>query len=155
MKIVIFSLAGREYGVDIRDVKEVIRQRKVTPVPEAAHFVEGVIMLRGEVVTLINLSKKLGVAQAENQAASRIIITQQESHLLGMLVDGVSGVTSVEEGLISAPDEALKEASYLKGLIKLDKRVVLLMDLEKLFSPEEKTGIGAVESRVEIKHGRE
>lgn len=151
MITVVFNIAGREYGAGIDQVREVIRMRKVTPVPDAADFVEGVISLRGKVVTLVNLRQKLGVEKKLLDKTTRIIVTEVEGHVLGMIVDSVSDVTDIKEENVSEPDETLKEAAYLKGIAKLDNRIILIADIGKLLSVEDKAGIGKVATRVEIK----
>ena len=151
MITVVFNIAGREYGAGIDQVRQVIRMRKVTPVPDAADFVEGVISLRGKVVTLVNLRRKLGMEKRPLDKTARIIVTEVDGHILGMIVDNVSDVTNIDQENISGPDENLKEASYLKGIAKLDNRILLIADIGKLLSVEDKVGIGRVATRVEIK----
>jgi len=151
MKLVIFTLAGKEYGVDIAYVREVIRMRKITPVPDAAGYVEGVMSLRGEVAPLINLGKKLGLESKNVTALSRIIVTGLKKKPVGLIVDGVSDVLDIEEGTVTPPDEVLKEATYLTGVAKLGARIILLVDIRKLLSGEATKSIENVQKRVEVK----
>lgn len=151
MKLAIFTLAGKEYGVDIKDIKEVIRMRKITPIPDAAAYVEGVMSLRGRVVPLINLRKKLGLEIKNNMHLSRIIVTDLKAKSVGMIVDGVSDVLKVEDENITPPDEALKDAEYLTGVARVGKRLILLVDIGKFLAGEATKSIANVHKRVEVK----
>jgi len=151
MNLVIFSLGEKEYGVDIRQVYRVIRMRKPVSVPEAADFVEGVISLRGKVVPLVSLRKKMGIADDGVKRPSRIIITETDGHPIGVVVDSVTDVVSVESLSVTPPDQILKDAKYLIGVVQLGNRIVLMADLKKILSPEEMAGVGAVRGRVQLK----
>ncbi len=150
MKILIFSLGEKDYGADITQVREVIRKRKVTPVPETAAFVEGVISLRGKVIPLINLRKKLGM-KSQDVSSNRIVVTTIRNHWIGILVDEVKTVMTLKPEDITQPDEVLKNAAYLTGVAKWEGRLVLLVDLGGFLHGEESEGLQKVQERVEIK----
>ena len=150
MRAVIFRIADRLYALDIGQVREVTRLKKIVPVPDAAGFVEGVMSIRGKVVTLINLRRKLGFERKEPDRTMRIIVTEIEGRIIGMMVDGVTEVIHIHRENITAPDETLKEASYLTGIAKIGNRIILVADAEKLLSGEDKAGIDSVATRVEI-----
>ena len=78
-------------------------------------------------------------------------MTEIEGRIIGMIVDGVRDVTKISEESISEPDETLKEASYLKGIAKLGNRIILIADIEKLLSGEDRAGIDSIAGRVEIR----
>lgn len=151
MKVVIFTVSGKEYGVDISNVRQVIRMREIVPVPDAADFVEGVISLRTKVVPIVSLGKKLGVKGAAPAKGARIIVTQIEGHTIGVVVDMVTDVVTIDPASISAPDDVLKGAGYLVGVAKIGPRLVLIADMEKLLGPEDRTSIKTVSGRVELK----
>lgn len=151
MKTMIFSIADKEYGVDIAQVREVVRMRQVTPVPDAAEFVEGVISLRSKVIPLISLRKKLGFEATQISQPSRIIVTQINGHRIGVIVDGVSDVIAIEQGAITPPDEVLKEARYLVGVARVTKRLILVIDIERLLTEDTKTTISDIEGRIEVR----
>ncbi len=150
MKVLIFSVGEKDYGADITQVREVIRRRKVTPVPEAAAFVEGVISLRGRVIPLINLRKKLG-REPQEVASNRIVVTTIQNHWTGILVDQVKDVVTFKPEAITKPDEVLQGAAYLVGVTKWEGRLVLLINLTELLKGEEKESLQKVQERVEIK----
>lgn len=151
MKIVIFTIGAKEYGVEISQVRQVIRKGSVVSIPDAADFVEGIIGLHGKVIPLVNLRKKLGIEGALEGSWNRIIITHLEGHPIGAIVDKVVEVINLEPSAITAPDEVLKDAAYLVGVAKLGKRMVLIMDIEKVLSGEDKAKVSAIHQRVKIK----
>ena len=124
--------------------------RAITPVPESADFVEGVISLRGRVVPVLSLRKKLDMEQPKFSVTNRIIVTESSSQVVGVIVDSVSDVITVEEGSLTPPDDVLKEAKYLLGVIKVEKRLILFADMHKLLSVKDKTSIKKVSQRVEV-----
>jgi purine-binding chemotaxis protein CheW len=151
MKVVIFTVKGKEYGVDIANVRQVIRMKEIVPVPDAADFVEGVICLRTKVVPVVNLSKKLGMKDDRPDRWARIIVTQLEGHTIGVVVDMVTDVITIDPASISAPDDVLKDAGYLIGVAKIGPRLILIADIDKLLSADERTSIEKVSDRVEVK----
>lgn len=150
MKILIFSVGEKDYGADISQVREVIRKRKVTPVPESASFVEGVISLRGRVIPLISLRKKLGM-KSQEVPSNRIVVTTLQDHWTGILVDQVKDVVTFKPEDVTKPDEVLQGAAYLVGVTKWQGRLILLVDLTELLKAEEKASLQKVQERVEIK----
>jgi len=151
MNIIIFTLGEKEYGVDIKQVLQVIRTIEIVPVPDAAVFVEGVINFRGRVIPLVNLRKKFGIAEEGAKRGARIIIARLAGHIIGFLVDSVSDVVRIEPGLISSPDEVLKDAAYLAGVAKINKKLILMVDIEKVLSAQDRGSIGKVKERVEVR----
>ena len=151
MHLLCFSLADKEYAVDISSVREVRRLKAVIPIPKSLDFIEGVISLKGHVTPIINLRKKLGLAPAEKTNFNRVIITESNNHILGIIVDGVIGVIAIDEANVEPPDEILKKCEYLTGVGKIGKRLILIISIEKLFSGEDKTGISEVHKKVEIR----
>jgi len=151
MNLLCFNLADKEYGVDIKTVREVRRIKNITPIPKALDFIEGVVSLRGRVVPIISLRKKLGLPDAAQRSLDRVLITESNGHIFGMAVDSVIGVVSLDEANIEPPDEILKKCEYLKGVGKIGKRLVLIADIEKLLSGEDKSGIAEVHKKVELK----
>jgi purine-binding chemotaxis protein CheW len=151
MHLLCFSLAGKEYAVDIGSVNEVRRLKAVTPVPQALDFIEGVVSLRGKVIPIVNLRKKLGLPSAEKTVFNRVLITETNNHILGIAVDSVIGVVNLDESNIEPPDEVLKKAEYLTGVGKMGKRLILIADVEKLLSGEERSGVAQIQKKVELK----
>ncbi len=139
MKLVAFRSADKKYAVNIKQVHEVIRMREITAIPEAARFVEGIINLRGRIITVISLGKKHGLQKLKPPKKTRIIIAKLNSRLIGVIVDEVSDVITLKAGDITPPDEALKKAGYLIGMAKIAQDLILILDLKKLLLDKEKT----------------
>jgi purine-binding chemotaxis protein CheW len=141
-----FFLAGEEYGVDVRLVQEIIRVSEITQVPRSPGFVKGVINLRGRIVPVVDLKRKLGLGEVDERARpSRIVVAKLRDRLVGLLVDGASQVLKVPVATIEgAPEEVVSiDANYIRGVAKLEKRLIILMDLGKVLFPELREGAAA------------
>ncbi len=133
-----FSLDREEYGVEVRLVQEIRRVSEITVVPRAPEFVRGVINLRGRILPVVDLKKKLGLGEVAIGKASRIVVVRLRDRLLGLLVDGASQVLKVPVSRIEpAPDEVLnKGGDTIRGVAKLETRLVILLDLPKVLAHE-------------------
>lgn len=137
MQLVTFNL-GEEYGVPINQVQEIIRVGSITQVPNSPVYMEGVINLRGRVLPVLNLRKRLKLSTQDITKESRIIVTEVGAKVIGLLVDSVSHVIKVPSDFIeNAPEEVLEvDTDYITGVGKLQNRIVILLDLEKLLRKE-------------------
>jgi len=135
--MVTFNL-GEEYGVPIGQVQEIVRVGGITMVPNSPSYMEGVINLRGRVLPVLNLRKRLGLSAIEMSNASRIVVTEIGSKVIGLLVDAVSHVIKVPSGNVEpAPEEVLEiDTDYITGVGKLNDKMIILLDLEKLLRRE-------------------
>jgi purine-binding chemotaxis protein CheW len=132
-----FQLDREEYGLDVRLVETIIRAGEVTPVPRAPAFVEGVINLRGRVVPVIDLKKKLGLGEVERTKRARVVVVRVRESLIGLLVDAALQVLKVPISRIEpAPEAVGREADYIRGVAKLDAGLIILVDLEKVLAAE-------------------
>ncbi len=140
-----FFLDREEYGVDVRLVQEIRRVTEITQVPRAPDFIKGVINLRGRIIPVIDLKKKLGLGEVIETKVSRIVVITLKGRLLGLLVDGASQVLKVPVSLVEpAPPEVLqKGGDYLRGVAKLEKRLIILVDLETVLALELREGASA------------
>ncbi|HHU91712.1 MAG TPA: chemotaxis protein CheW [Halanaerobiaceae bacterium] len=132
-QIVVFQLADEEYAVDISQSKQIIKVSKITPVPNTPDYVRGVINLRGQIVPVIDLRKRFGITGTVEK--ERIITIEFDDILIGILVDEIKEVLwyDVEKELESAPDiDSSIRQDYIKGVVKKGKRLIVLIDLEKL-----------------------
>jgi purine-binding chemotaxis protein CheW len=137
MQIVTFNL-GEQYGVPISQVQEIIRVGAITMVPNSPPYMEGVINLRGRVLPVLNLRKRLRLPAKDITKESRIVVTETNSKIIGLLVDTVSHVIKVPPGFVEdAPEEVLEvDTDYITGVGKLKERLIILLDLEKLLKRE-------------------
>jgi len=133
-----FNLDREEYGVEVRLVQEIRRVSEITVVPRAPAFVRGVINLRGRILPVVDLKKKLGLGEVEIQKASRIVVVRLKERLLGLLVDGASQVLKVPMSRIEPPpDEVVsKGGDTIRGVAKLEGRLVILLDLNRVLAQE-------------------
>ncbi len=137
---VVFSLEREEYGIDILKVHEINRLKEITitKVPRLPNFIEGIINLRGEIVPIINLRKKFGLSERKIDKHTRIVIVKIDKKVIGLLVDSVSHVVTFDEVEIASPPEEIKiNCEYIKSLGKNEKRMVFILDIEKILSVEE------------------
>ena len=138
LKLLSFSLGDQQYGTHISQVKEVVRIIEVTKVPETPPFVEGVINYRGELVSVLNLKKYLGIKTTENGLNTPIIIVQADGQHLGVIVDSVSEVLSIPQSLIEPIPEIHPLAEFLEGAIKFEGKIVLILNFNKGLKKREK-----------------
>ena len=134
-----FFLAKEEFGVDVRLVQEIIRVSAITQVPRAPEFIKGVINLRGRIVPVIDLKKKLGVGEVDISARqARVVVVKLKERQVGLLVDGASQVLKVPLTSIEAAPEEVSEIDThaIRGVAKLSDRLIILMDLERVLSLE-------------------
>lgn len=144
IQVIVFNIGEERYGVEISQIKEIILLTQVTHIPNVPDFVEGVLNLRGQIVAIINLRKKLGKEQKKNDENTRIIVIEHGSSTIGMMVDSVSEVKYLSSKNIEEIPRflALKdESKFLKGIGKLEDGLLTLMDLKELFSENELEGI--------------
>jgi purine-binding chemotaxis protein CheW len=137
-----FMLAGEEYGVDVRLVQEIIRVSEITQVPRAPEFIKGVINLRGRIIPVIDLKRKLSLGSVELARETRIVVVKLKERLIGLLVDGASQVLKVPVSVIeAAPEEVVEiDASAVRGVAKLEQRLIILIDLFRILAPELRDG---------------
>jgi len=144
MKIVAFTITEKEYALEIKNVSQVIRIKEITPIPQTPDFVEGVIIWHGKVMPLISLHKKFSLERQGSNELNRIIITGVHGYPIGIIVDQVTDVLNLEAANLEPPGALFGEANYLVGIGKIGKRLILLMDVEKLLSPEERSSINKI-----------
>ncbi|MCQ1537374.1 purine-binding chemotaxis protein CheW [Methanosarcina sp. KYL-1] len=140
IQVIVFNLGEERYGVEISQVKEIILPTQITRIPNVPSFVEGVLNLRGQIATVINLRKRLGKEPEKNDENTRIIVVEYDNAIVGMMVDSVSEVKYLSPQNIEEIPRFLAlrdESKFLKGIGKLEDGLLTLMDLKELFSEEE------------------
>ena len=132
-QLVVFDLASEFYGVDIGDVREIIRMQSITRVPGAPPFVEGVINLRGSVVPVVDLRKRLALTINEQTQESRIVVVDIAGRDVGVIVDGVNEVLRIPLSSIDPPSSMItdSDSDYLRGIARLEDKLIILLDLSK------------------------
>jgi purine-binding chemotaxis protein CheW len=119
-------------------VQEIIRVSEITQVPRAPEFIKGVINLRGRIIPVVDLKRKLRLGDVEVVRQSRIVVVKIKERLIGLLVDGASQVLKVPVSTIeAAPDEVTEiDTTAIRGVAKLTGRLIILMDLNKTLALE-------------------
>jgi purine-binding chemotaxis protein CheW len=143
LQLVTFSLGNEEFSVDILKVQEIIRLMELTRVPKAPEFIEGVINLRGKVIPVMDLRKRFGMPEAEDSSDARIIVVELQNTTVGFRVDGVSEVLRLPADTVEPPPTMVcgVETEYIKGVGKLDDRLIILLDVEKVLTEDEHSSI--------------
>lgn len=133
-QFVIFRLENEEYGIDILRVKEIKEMMSITRVPKAAHFVRGVINLRGEVIPVIDLRKKFNLPERKEDEDTRIIIVSVDDITTGLIVDASSEVTEISSEAIEETPEGVGniDKGFIYGIGKVDERLIILLDIVKI-----------------------
>ena len=136
---VTFRLAEETYAINVMQVQEVLRVSEIAPVPGAPHYVLGIVNLRGNVVTVIDARRRLGLESREPDDASRVVIIEVSNQVVGILVDSVAEVIELAAADIEpAPNVGNDESSkYIQGVASRDGELTIVVDLNKLLSDEE------------------
>jgi purine-binding chemotaxis protein CheW len=139
-QLVIFKTGNEHYGVDIAAVESIIKVQDITSVPRAPEFVEGITNLRGTVLPVIDLRKRFGLAATESTKDTRIVVIEMNGSVVGMIVDAVTEVLRISPEAIEPPSPLVTtiDSAFITGIAKVDGRLVILLDLSKVFSMHEK-----------------
>ncbi len=133
-----FSLAGEEYAIDIEAVNEIIKPREVTDIPRVPSFILGIISLRGIVVPIYDLARRLSLGDVDINQQSRVIVCQYEEMVVGLLVDNITQVVRIKEDKIEPPPAVLSgiNRELVSGVGRHQGRMLILLQLQNLLSPE-------------------
>ena len=132
-QLVVFELASESYGVEISRVQEIDRMERVTAVPHAPMFVEGVINLRGRITPVVDLRSRFGLPKTEATPLTRVVVVKAANEeWVGLVVDAVSEVLRIQTSAIEPPSAMVTttDSGFLRGIAKLDNRLIILLDLE-------------------------
>ncbi len=134
VQLVTFILENQEYAVDILKVQEINRMTEITKVPNSPPYVEGVINLRGKVIPVINLSRKLGFKEKDRDENSRVIIMDIHGITKGVIVDSVSEVLRIPPSTVEPAPPIASDISktFVKGIAKLQNRLIILIDIDRI-----------------------
>lgn len=148
LQLVSFNIGNEEFGVDILLVQEINKYVPITKVPNSPDFVEGVINLRGRVIPIVDLRTRLKMEKKEPDKDTRIIVVDLGQKTIGFIVDSVSEVLRIPANITETPPELVSgiDSEFIKSVGKLDDRLLILIDLNKLLSKEETEKIGAINS---------
>lgn len=152
MKYLIFTLKDEEFAIEIQRVVEILRPQKVFEMPELPDFLQGVINVRGIIIPVVDMRKRLGLPAPDR---AMIVVINFGHDRLGLIVDEVKEIIEIEDGEISRSPELLRNfrTGYLKAFAKKGDRVIMLLNLETLFSSEEVSSLSTLPK--DIKRGSE
>ncbi len=139
IQIVGFRIGRETFGVPISLVHEIVRVPEITSVPDSPGFVEGVINLRGKIISVVDLRKRFGEAITPANRKNRILVTSVEGKLVGLIVDAASEVLKISENDIGPPPGVFSEdeVHYVTGVAKYQGRLIILIDLNKILQKGE------------------
>ncbi len=134
LHIVGFRVGAETFGVPITCVHEIVRVPEITSVPDSPAFVEGVINLRGKIVSVVDLRKRFGEKDATRNKKNRVIVVDSEGKLVGLIVDSASEVMKIPQSEIEPPPRVLGDGDmgYVTGVGKLKDRLIILVDLNRV-----------------------
>jgi purine-binding chemotaxis protein CheW len=137
LHIVGFQVGRETYGVPIASLHEIVRVPEITAVPDAPDYLEGVINLRGKIVSVMDLRKRFGIKHVEFKKGNRILVVEHSGRLAGLIVDSASEVVKIPNENVEAPPAAFQEGGLncVTGLGKVEARLIVLLDMNKLLAP--------------------
>ena len=148
IQLVSFELEKEEYGIDVLKVREIIRMPAITKMPNTPDYVDGIINLRGTVVPIISLRKRFGLFEREGDRNSRILVMEVGGGLTGFVVDAVAEVIRVSSSEIQPPPTIVQgnaAQDCITGVINHAEQLLIVLDLDRLFSDEEKAAFESLE----------
>lgn len=133
-----FTLSDEEYALSIESVTEIIKPREVTEIPRVPGFIKGIISLRGMIVPVFDLSRRLNLGTAELGPSARIIVCQDEERIAGLLIDSINQVVDVPLKSIEPPPTVLSglDRDFVNGVGRVDQRMLILLDLSNVINAE-------------------
>jgi len=142
-QLVTFQLGEELYGVNIMDVKEIVRVQAIRTIPNAPTYVEGIFNLRSEIIPIINLHKRFHlrklVTSEEDELLSGFVILDIDGMKLGVIIDRISRVVTIEREEIQQPPQMLSGigAEYIQGVVRQEDGYLIILDIRDLFNPKE------------------
>ena len=142
-QLISFIVGAEEYGLELLRVKEVIRMRQITWLPQAPPCVKGIINLRGDIIPIIDLRERFGLQSIEHTALTRVIVVEVEGRPMGMVVDSASQVVRVPADQFEPPPPMMGVADngFITGVGKMDERLIITIDANRILSAAEMSQI--------------
>lgn len=155
MKFTVFKIGKEDFGIEISRVVEILNTQKVYSLPELPDFLSGVITVRGEVIPLLDLRKRFGILSSDTKEL--IILIRYESEKIGLLVDEIKEIISLNPEEIIVPPAIFKglKERYLSGLGKKNEGIIILLNIDYLLTSEEKIMLKEAEVILEENAGSE
>ncbi len=143
LQLLTFTIGEEEYGLSIMDIKEIVRPQETTEVPKTPDYIMGIISLRGIIIPIFDVRIRLGLTEGEDNPKARIIVVSVKDNFYGLFVDSVVQVINIPISSIEPPPEIIGgvDADFLKGVGKIDDRLIILLNLEKALTMAEEPQI--------------
>lgn len=140
LQLVTFKVGEEDFGIDILNVQEIIRVVDITRVPNAKHFVKGVINLRGKIIPIIDLRLRLEMEEIAHGKDTRIIVVEVNNNVLGFIVDSVNQVIRIDKQIIEPAPPMVSEidSDYITGVAKMKDELIVLLDLKMILEIKDK-----------------
>jgi len=150
LQLVVSELSKEEYGIPITQIQEIIKIPEITRIPNMPDFIEGVINLRGKIIPIIDLRKRFRLDQKQKDEETRIVIANIGGQPIGLISDSVSEVIRLSQEDIDPVPPIISHinSEYLSGVGKMDKRIIILLNLEKILSDLEKSSLRKIEKEI-------
>ncbi|HJZ83602.1 MAG TPA: chemotaxis protein CheW [Polyangia bacterium] len=144
VQLAAFRIGDEEFAIDIMRIKQIIHPQKITKVPKAPRFVEGVVELRGAILPIVDLRRRFDVPNRELTRASKYIIVSIDDRLIGLVVDAVSQVLRVPRADIKPPPEfgPTGGPTFFTGVCQVGDRIVMILDLDQVLTRQERIELG-------------
>lgn len=138
LQLVTFVVGTEEFAVPILSVQEINRMMQITRVPQSPAFVEGVINLRGKIIPVVDLRKRFGLENRETTGENRIVVVEVNGRVIGFMVDKVNEVLRIQSNIVEPPPPMVCgiDSEYVQSVGKLEDRLLILLDLGRLFGSE-------------------
>ena len=142
-QLVTFQLGAELYGVNIMDVKEIVKTQSVRPIPHAPHYVEGIFNLRGEIIPVMNLHKRFRLEKKSGDEfdgeMSGLIILNLDGIKISIIIDKISRVVMINSSDVKPPPQMLTGigSEYILGVVQQGNTYLIVLDIRKLFDPKE------------------
>ncbi|WP_408956086.1 chemotaxis protein CheW [Natroniella sp. ANB-PHB2] len=138
-QVIVFDIGSEKFGVKITKVHEIVRLKEITELPNSSKYMEGIINLRGDIVSVIDLRKRFNLEEIVDTNDTRIIVVDFEGQDVGLVVDNVSEVLHIKMKDVDLPPKSMAgiKEDYLKGIVKVDDDIIILLDLDNLLSSKE------------------
>ncbi len=152
LQLVTFMVGSEEFAIPILSVQEINRMMQITRVPQSPPFIEGVINLRGKIIPVMDLRKRFNVEVAEDSSDCRIIVVEVANRVIGFTVDRVNEVLRIDAGIVEPPPSMVSgiDSDYVQGVGKLDDRLLILLNLNRLFSNEDLESVDQASSAASV-----
>jgi purine-binding chemotaxis protein CheW len=153
IQLISFSVGSEIFGVEILVVQEIIMMSAITEIPNAPDFVEGVINLRGNIIPVLDLKRRLRLRNyqpPEVRSGSRILVIEFQNTVTGFIVDSVARVLSVPTSKILPPPDIVVagvQSQYISGVLHMDHGILVILDFKRILSMEEKDALSAIPQR--------